>query len=139
MKRIILAQLLSNIEKQGDILDNSMKMNGEDTRVKSLVNRSNRIKSFKIIFYVVSQFFMFIATSVVFVDLIYSWNTEIIITYLFYLLFAIVGGGSYGMSMVNYTNTLFTHRNNFFIEYCGISDAWDGKSKKPMKKKFKKS
>lgn len=119
-----------------DVLVNGF---ADDQRVKSLKNRTNTIKTFKVVFHAVSQIFMFIAMSVVFLDLVFTWNTEIIITYLFYLLFAIVGGGSYGASMVNYTTTLYTQRNNFFVEYCGIADTWDGSAQPSDAELLKKS
>lgn len=98
----------------------------DDQRVNSLVNHATIIRVLKSAFHAVSTAFMFVATSVVFFQVIFEFNLEILITYAFYLLFAIVGGGTYGASMTNYYATLYRERNGFFAQYCGITAKWDG-------------
>lgn len=98
----------------------------DDQRVNGLVNKSNRIKTTKSIIHALQTAAMFMSTSIIFMQLIFSFNLEILTTYMFYIIFAVIGGGAYGASMILYYTTLYKNRNGFFVKYCNILDEWHG-------------
>lgn len=99
----------------------------DDPKARTLKNESGRIEVATRVRKFFSTMLFFIATTVLFAHIVFSFNIEIITQYALYLLFSVTSGITFGGRMVYYTRSLYTARNDFFAEYMHIYDEWTPK------------